>query len=245
MTEEHDELAARLVERQEDRIAGRTVVRGRMAGRPVILSESGVGKVAAAATATLLIHAFGCRAVVVAGVAGGVDPGISIGDVVIADRMIQHDYGHRSNEGLRHYRPGVPPLGSARQDIEFLVAPSLLALLRDSLSGLVLPDMPPDVRPPAAGGAAVRLFFGPIVSGDQFINSELARDELHRVHGAMAVEMEGAAVAQVAETFGIPCIVVRSVSDRAGADSHLDFPRFIGVTAPIAADIVARIVAIL
>ena len=245
MAEEHDELASRLVERGQDLVGGRSVIKGTFLGRRVILAKSGVGKVAAAHAATLLIHAFECRAIVVAGVAGAIDPRIAIGDVVIADRLVQHDYGHRTQDGLRHYRPGIAPIGDNRQAIEFAVAPALLATLRAGLADMALPAMPPDLRPPGPAGSTPRLHFGPIVSGDQFINSEATRDELHRAHGALAVEMEGAAVAQVAEIFGVPCVVVRSVSDRAGADSHLDFPRFLGLTAPIAAEIVARIVTIL
>ncbi len=245
MAEERDELAARMEDAREERLSGRLVVKGKLLGRKVVLAESGVGKVAAGATAALLLHAFGCRAIVVAGVAGGIDPDVGIGDIVIADRLIQHDYGHRTSEGLRHCRPGVAPLGPSRERIDFTLSPGLLATLRAALAGLLLPEMPGDLSGAGRQAITPRLRFGVIVSGDQFINCEATRDELHRVHGALAVEMEGAAVAQVAETVGVPCVVVRSVSDLAGADSHLDFPRFLRVAAPMAADIVGRVVTVL
>ncbi len=71
------------------------------------------------------------------------------------------------------------------------------------------------------------------------------RERLHRDYAALAVEMEGAAVAQAAELIGIPCIVIRSLSDLAGAESHLDFPKFLRAVAPTAAEVVSRIVSVL
>jgi adenosylhomocysteine nucleosidase len=70
--------------------------------------------------------------------------------------------------------------------------------------------------------------FGPVVTGDCFINSERTRRRLHETYGALAAEMEGAAVAQVAERFGgLPFINVRCLSDLAGSDSHVDFAAFL------------------
>jgi adenosylhomocysteine nucleosidase len=244
MAEERHHLSLRLTDPSQRTFAGRRVLCGWIGDKEVILAESGVGKVASAATATLLIHGLGCRAVIVAGVAGGVDPIVEIGDVVIADRLIQHDYGSRTAEGLRHYRPGLPPLGPLREDIEFRLDPGLLDQLRSRLMIEPLPKMPAELRGTGKGDVAPKLLFGPIVSGDQFINHDGAREELRRRHNALAVEMEGAAVAQVADLFGVPCIVARSVSDLAGAQSHLDFAKFLDSASPIAAEIVARIVAI-
>jgi adenosylhomocysteine nucleosidase len=180
---------------------------------------------------------------VVCGVAGGIDPALAIGDVVIADRLIQHDYGHLTSTGIRNFRPGVPPIGEARDRIAFDLPPELLMRIGEVVKGIALPPLPPDLgiasqRPP-------RIAFGPIVSGDQFINSEQVRERLRRDYAALAVEMEGAAVAQATELIGIPCIVIRSLSDLAGADSHLDFPKFLRAVAPAAAEVVARIVSAL
>ena len=84
-----------------------------------------------------------------------------------------------------------------------------------------------------------------IVSGDQFINDEGVRQRLQSQFGAHAVEMEGAAVAQVAKAFGVPAIVIRSLSDLAGSDSHLDFGKFVTAVAPTAAKVVERLVPVL
>jgi adenosylhomocysteine nucleosidase len=184
-----------------------------------------------------------CRALVVCGVAGGVDPALSIGDVVIADRLIQHDYGHLTDGGIRHFRPGIAPLGESRDRIAFDLPAELTMRIAGAVNGLKLPALPNDLGAPPNPNP--RIAFGPIVSGDQFINSETVRERLRRDHAALAVEMEGAAVAQACELLGIPCIVIRSLSDLAGAESHLDFPKFLRAVSQSAAAVVARVVAVL
>lgn len=243
LVEERDALFHRLTDTGTQGIGALQVATGRLEGHAVALAESGVGKVASAAIATLIAKSLDCRAIVVCGVAGGIDPELSIGDVVIADRLIQHDYGHLTNHGIRNFRPGIAPIGEARDRIAFDLSAELLMRIGGVVKDIRLPALPPDLgvtttRPP-------RIAFGPIVSGDQFINSEQVRERLRREHAALAVEMEGAAVAQAAELLGIPCIVIRSLSDLAGAESHLDFPRFLRAVAPSAAEVVARIVSVL
>jgi adenosylhomocysteine nucleosidase len=242
LVEERDALFRRLSDVGTQAVGTLQVATGKLEGHSVALAESGVGKVASAAIATLIAKALDCRAIVVCGVAGGIDPALAIGDVVIADRLIQHDYGHLTNAGIRNFRPGVPPIGEARDRIAFDLSPELLMRIGGAVRDMTLPPLPLDLgiappRPP-------RIAFGPIVSGDQFINSEQVRERLRRDYAALAVEMEGAAVAQATELIGIPCIVIRSLSDLAGADSHLDFPRFLRAVAPAAAEVVARVVSV-
>jgi adenosylhomocysteine nucleosidase len=98
--------------------------------------------------------------------------------------------------------------------------------------------------PPAATGAEARkprLHFGTVLTGDQFINSEEIRAALHARFGAQAVEMEGAAVAQVCERFARDCVVVRCLSDLAGHESHMDILAFLAFTAENAAAVVRRL----
>ncbi len=243
LVEERDALFHRLTDVGTHAIGTLQVATGKLEGHSVALAESGVGKVASAAITTLIAKSLDCRAIVVCGVAGGIDPNLMIGDVVIADRLIQHDYGHLTNQGIRNFRPGIPPIGEARDRIAFDLSPELLMRIGRVVKDITLPPLPADLgiathRPP-------RIAFGPIVSGDQFINSEQVRERLQRDYAALAVEMEGAAVAQAAELLGIPCIVIRSLSDLAGAESHLDFPKFLRAVAPTAAEVVARIVSVL
>ena len=240
MPEEIDHLVARLegVEAPADR-HGFGFRRGRLEDRPVVLVESGLGKVSAAIVATRLIDRFDCRALLLSGVAGGLDPELGIGDVIVAERLIQHDYGAMVGERLRAFRPGVPPLGHSRHRLGYDLDPAVAAALRRALDGIVLPALPAA----AAGGTArtPSLRFGTVLTGDQFINCEATRLRLFETFAAQAVEMEGGAVAQVAERFGVPCVVVRSLTDLAGADSHLDFMAFLHAAAETAAGVVRRI----
>lgn len=226
-------------------VAGKPMMRGRLDEQPVVVTESGCGKVAAAVQAALLIDRYDCRALVVSGVAGGLAPELAIADIVIADRLIQHDYGHMTEAGLRRFRPGEPPVGDRRHDIVFSVDANLLQRLEGALRGVSF-DLPADLaRQGHRQDQHVRLAFGPVLSGDQFINSETVREQLHKDFGALAVEMEGAAVAQVAAMSNLPTVVVRSLSDLAGRDSHLDFGQFIAAVAPMAAIVVRRLVGVI
>jgi adenosylhomocysteine nucleosidase len=241
-----EEIAALLgdmsrIERRE--LAGREVLTGRLFGRPVAMIESGIGKVAAAMTATLLLDGLRCRAIVMSGVAGGIDPALAIGDLVVARRLIQHDYGRLQAGGFTPFRPAVPPFGPGRDDYAFGLPADLVERIRAALDGFQLPRLPADLV--GAGARAPMVKIGTIVSGDQFINDETVRGRLQRDFGAHACEMEGAAVAQVAAAFGVPAIVIRSLSDLAGADSHLDFGRFVAAVSPTAAKVVERLVPVL
>jgi adenosylhomocysteine nucleosidase len=243
MTEEIAALLGDMNEIERRELAGREVLTGRLFGRPVAMIESGIGKVAAAMTATLLLDGLRCRAIVMSGVAGGIDPALAIGDLVVARRLIQHDYGRLQAEGVTPFRPGVPPFGPGRTDFGYDVPEDLVARIHAALDGFQLPSLPADLV--GAGVRAPVIKIGTIVSGDQFINDEGARARLQSQFGAHAVEMEGAAVAQVAEAFGVPAIVIRSLSDLAGSDSHLDFGKFVTAVAPTAAKVVERLVPVL
>jgi adenosylhomocysteine nucleosidase len=212
---------------------------GRIDGIPVVLVEAGIGKVNTALVATLLFDHFRCESVLFTGVAGGIDPSLAIGDVVVADRLIQHDYGAVVGEQIKPYRPGALPYGEARDDPVFPLDPALTARLRRQLDGFELPMLPAA----ATGGAARRpaLRFGTIVSGDQFINCEATRRRLFAQFRAQAVEMEGAALAQVAQQFGAPAVTVRCLSDLAGAESHMDFMAFLSSASEIAAAVLRRV----
>jgi adenosylhomocysteine nucleosidase len=221
-------------------IAGQAFDRTDIDGLPVVLAETGIGKVNAAVTAALLVREFGCRALVFSGVAGGVDPDLRVGDVVVASRLVQHDYGAVVDGALVPYQPGSVPLPGFDRTHGYDLDPALAARLRAALDGVAFEPSPTgedgqERRTPA-------LVFGTVVTGDAFVNCEATRLRLAAQFGAAAVEMEGAAVAQVAHRFGVPWVVVRCLSDLAGASSHLDFASFLPVAAANAARAVRRIV---
>jgi len=223
-------------------VGGFGIDQGRLDGRPVILAEAGIGKVNTATVATILAMRFDLSMLVFKGVAGGLDPDLAIGDVVVADRAIQHDCGVIQNERLHPYQAGHVPFFNPTPELGYAVEPALLERVRGALDGVELPPLSA-----AAGGLGrpPKIAYGTILAGDQFINCEVTRERLHRELGGRAVAMEGAAMAQVAGRLGLPWLEVRALSDLAGSESHFDFAAFVDEVAGASATIFRRILPVL
>jgi adenosylhomocysteine nucleosidase len=204
----HEELAAVLAlmpDEQRQRAAGRDFWVGHLHGREVVAVLSRIGKVAAATTAAALIERFAVDSIVFTGVAGGLAPGVEVGHVVVADSFLQHDLD--ASPIFPRYE--VPLYGTAR----FATDAPLSARLAQA-AGLALPD--------------TVLHRGLVVSGDRFVaTSAESRALQSALPEALAVEMEGAAIAQVCHDYGVPFAAVRTISDRADDEAHGDFVRFI------------------
>ena len=225
MSAMHEELALLLQampDEQRVTVAGRDFWQGHWQGRPVVAVLSRIGKVAAATTATALIERFGVDRIVFTGVAGGIGPGVRVGDVVLADSLVQHDM----DASPLFPRHEVPLYGRSR----FATDAALSAGLARAAHA-VLAQVGTHV-----GAAAVaefglhtpRLHTGLIASGDRFVSTTTECHTLQQaLPEALAVEMEGAAVAQVCADYGVPFAALRTVSDRADDDAHADFSRFI------------------
>lgn len=226
---------------QLHQIGGMAFWRGRIAGREAVFVESGAGKVNAGVAASLLLDRFDCRALMLCGVAGGLDPALGVGDVVIGTSNIQHDYGVQKEDGFLTIQPGSRPLRGEDWTPGYAVPEPVVMRLREALNGFALDPLPEEV---GVGRRVPTVHFGAIVTGDGFVNSEGLRQRLHDRFGAQAVEMEGGAVAQVARRWGedIPFVNVRCLSDLASARSHLDFRAFLPVAARYAS-LVAHLVA--
>ena len=106
---EHAHLARELNQARSDVVAHARFDAGLLDGHEVVLVGAGMGKVNASVVATLLADRFGCRAIAFSGVAGGLDPALGIGDIVIGDRAVQHDAGVIEPDGLTHYQAGHVP----------------------------------------------------------------------------------------------------------------------------------------
>ncbi len=208
-------------------VVGRREYRtGNFLGQPVCLAFSRWGKVAAASTATTLIDRFGASELIFTGVAGAVDARLRIGDIVVATGLFQHDLdGSPLFQALE-----VPLLGqSVFPSDERLRARCVAA--SEAFAKEITKTLNPNTLS-ALGIENPTVYEGPIASGDQFISS---RAELARIAalepGALCVEMEGAAVAQVAYEHDIPFTVVRVISDSAEEDAAIDFTRFVAEVA--------------
>lgn len=236
------EELAHLSDRSADsrEIGGLAFWRGEIAGREAVFVESGAGKVNAGVATALLLDRFDCRALILCGVAGGLDPALGVGDVVVGTSNIQHDYGMEKEDGFVHIQPGSRPSLGDDWTPGYSGSDALTARLRTALDDLVLEPLPAQV---GAGRRTPTVHFGPILTGDSFVNSERTRQRLRERFGALAVEMEGGAVAQVARRWGadIPFVNVRCLSDLAGAQSHLDFRAFLPVAARYASLVAHRL----
>lgn len=227
-----EEQAGLLQQMQSPRdvvLAGRRVWCGRLWGQPVVLALSRIGKVAAATTATALIAQLGVGRVVFTGVAGGVGEGVRVGDVVVGTSYLQHDM----DASPLFPRYEVPLYGRAVFSGDESLCMALQTACRNALADLRHEGRPPSVHR------------GLIVSGDRFVNgaAEVGRlVEQLRVsgHAPLAVEMEGAAVAQVCADYGVPFAAVRTISDRADDAAHVDFSAFVQDVASVYAQQIVK-----
>lgn len=208
--------------------------------RPVVLAKSGIGKVNAAVVTTQLIERLRPRIVLFTGVAGGLDPALRVGDVVVGERTIQHDAGVFGDDGIEPYQAGHVPFFNPTDRLGYQPSAELLAAARRGAAEARLQPLPPEA---GGQGASPRIVFGTILTGDQFVNSVAVRERLHGRFGAAAVEMEGAAVAQVCERLGVDCLVVRALSDLAGGESTVAFARFVDRVATNSAALVGALLA--
>lgn len=227
MAEEGRGLRAALAGAAEAEVAGRTIARGELAGVPVLLALAGIGKVAAASTATLLLARTPCRALLFTGVAGGLAEGVAIGDIVVAAELIQHDL----DASPIFPRWEVPLTGRAR----FATDAAWTDALARAAAGWLQAPPPALAALRAATAGAPRVHRGLVASGDRFVATAAEASALRAaLPDALAVEMEGAAAAQVAASFGVPFACVRSISDRADAEAPADFTRFVADVAAVA-----------
>lgn len=215
--------------------AGREFLSGRLDGEPVVLALARIGKVAAATTATLLIERFGAQAIVFSGVAGGLHREARVGDLVVARELLQHDL----DASPLFPRHEVPLTGRTRFGADAVLADALAAAAREALA---VQSQALAASLDALGIAAPRVHQGLVISGDRFVATAAESEALRlELPDALAVEMEGAAVAQVCHDCDLPFAVLRAVSDRADDQAHLDFGRFLReVAGPLNAAVLRR-----
>jgi adenosylhomocysteine nucleosidase len=232
-TEEIAALRARLdVEAEPERHGPTRVWRGRHGGQSLVLAQAGIGKVNAAAAATLLLSVFGATRLIFCGVAGGLDPDLPVGAVLLAERMAIHDYGVMAGGRLTSTESGLIPLGAPELAALTPVAAGVAAILQ-RLAEVLRTQIEAPVR------------LGGIVTADYFLNCGETREALHARFAAQAIDMESGAVNQVAQAWGVPLYVIRTLSDLAGEESHLTYPQMAELAAHNSALCVPDLLAIL
>jgi adenosylhomocysteine nucleosidase len=199
----------------DDRSVEREFTFGAVDGTAICLGMTGIGKVNAAVSATQMCERTSPSAIVFTGVAGGLDPSLEIGDVVIGDTLIQHDAGVLGDDGIEPYQAGHIPFFNPTDEFGFRPSERLRAAIRMAVTSA------------SAELVDGRIVFGTILTGDQFLESDLQRQRLWERFAAQAIEMEGAAVAQVAAHYDLDHVAIRTLSDTAGQSSSADFSEFL------------------
>lgn len=223
MDEEVELLKSSLNNVSQQQVKHLTFYSGQLHGLDIVLCKCGIGKVAAAVATTVIVEKFEPDCVVNTGSAGGFDKDLDIGDLVIANEVLQHDVD------VTHfgYQPGQPagmPAATFKCDSQLIeAAQQAVANLAQQNSKL-----------------------GLVCSGDGFIGSdEVAQHLSARFPTMAAVEMEGAAIGQACFLMGIPFLVIRSLSDIAGKTSTVSFQEYLPKAAKHSALLVMEMVSAL
>jgi adenosylhomocysteine nucleosidase len=232
----HEELSALLAAMPDEapvRRGGREFWVGHLDGHDVVAVLSRVGKVAAATTATLLVSEFEVDRAIFTGTAGGLHERARVGDIVVADALLQHDLD--ASPIFPRYE--VPLYGLDRfhadRSLSSALATASRAVLDEAARNAGAAEADADAGFDcnlllSFGIASPQVHTGLIVSGDRFVATAAEGADLRRrLPEALAVEMEGAALAQVCHDFDVPFAVVRTVSDRADDSAHIEFDRFV------------------
>jgi adenosylhomocysteine nucleosidase len=206
MDRELDAVLADFEATRTERVIRRAFHRGVLHGHEAVAVVAGIGKTAVATTTTLLVQHFAVQSVVLTGAAGRVSEELSIGDVVVATHLVHHDLDASPIFPRYH----VPTLGTARLATDESVTSRAYIAAQRFIA--------------AEASNNAKVVKGLVLSGDQFMDASQIRDLRRRFPDALAVEMEGAAVAQVCLESGTPYAIVRSISDDGNAHT---FERFL------------------
>ena len=217
MQEEIAPLLTLFPESKQIMLGGNTFYHVAYRGTDLYIAYSKIGKVHAAITATTMIVHFGCERIIFGGVAGGLREDLRVGDLMIATKLCQHDvditaFGH--------------PLGFIPESRVFIETDESLNTIARAV----------------AKECSLELKEGVIASGDVFVHSAEKKHWIIESFGAAAVEMEGASVAVVCESFKVPFCVFRSISDSADGSADVSFDEFLDSSAKICANFVKTMV---
>ncbi|MCS4485582.1 5'-methylthioadenosine/S-adenosylhomocysteine nucleosidase [Staphylococcus americanisciuri] len=218
MEEEVQILKEQLTNLEEIQVAHTIFYKGELLDKEVVLLQSGIGKVNVAISTTLLIERFNPDYIINTGSAGGLQPGLSLGDVVVSTQVGYHDADARAFGYKMGQIPGMPATYPADAYLTEAVKNVLQTLNQSVIEGV-------------------------IVSGDSFIGTETQREAiLKNFPQAIAAEMEAAAIAQTCYQFKKPFIITRAISDLADGEASMTFDAFLKVAAKSSSDMVYALI---
>ncbi|WP_304381454.1 5'-methylthioadenosine/adenosylhomocysteine nucleosidase [uncultured Helicobacter sp.] len=213
MVEEITPLLARFGTYKEHKIGSNIYYEITRNNHRIFVAYSKIGKVHAALSASVMILKFGCEQIIFSGVAGGLSADLKVGDLVLGSKLCQYDvdisaFGH--------------PLGFIPESKLYIESPPTLN----------------DIAKKIAKAQGIALKEGIIASGDSFIANTEKKRWIMEQFNAIAVEMEGAAVAVVCDACKIPFCILRSISDSADGSADINFDEFLESSAKRSADFV-------
>ncbi len=216
-------LTSKMSETTVEQAAGLTFYRGELCGQEVVVVKCGVGKVNAAACAQALIDRYGVERLINVGVAGGVSSELRVLDVVVGRALAQHDFDLRPFGYAKGYL-GEAYGGDPQKPTMFEADPMMVAACERAAVKVL--------------GDEHACYVGVIASGDEFVAASERRLAIASACDAMASEMEGAAVAQVASQNGVPFVVLRTISDLADGSAPVSFETVVQFAADAAASVI-------
>jgi adenosylhomocysteine nucleosidase len=229
MDVELEKILAMMENEQGEMIGSVVFHKGTIGGTDVVCAVCGVGKVFAAMCTQSMILKYAPDSIINVGVAGALDKRLNIMDVVVADDLVQHDMDVTAL--------GVPRGMILGTDyIAFQTDNRVSKKLYSALTAL-------NEERKQKGEKELGTMHGRIASGDQFITKKEQKDDITGAFGAVACEMEGAAIAQVCHVNQVPFAVMRAISDTADDSSEVDFPEFARAAAECASEVIRRFLA--
>ncbi|AWG42757.1 5'-methylthioadenosine/adenosylhomocysteine nucleosidase [Candidatus Borreliella tachyglossi] len=230
MNEESSEINKIIENREEiilnDYLGEKKIYKGKITGHEVLSLTTGIGKVNAATWCSYIISKYKISHIINSGTAGGISTSanLKIADIIVSSEIAFHDFnltkfGHKIGQA-----PGFPQKFKADKEL----LKKVVRVIEDKITN-------------------INVHIGLILTGDQFIGDQNHLEEIkNNFADALAVEMEGAAIAQVAHIFGIPFIITRSVSDLPNTkDNHIDFNKFLAIASMNSAQMVKELIGLI
>lgn len=228
MAEEIDCIVSIMEQRREQVKGMRTYHLGTINSVEVVVVFSRWGKVASATTVTHMIVEFGITELLFIGVAGAMHADLQVGDIVLGSSLVQHDMDARPI--MRQFE--IPLLGQTTLEAPLRLLERARVVLMELIEQNRLINLLSAEQKEKFSIKSPKLAVGQIASGDRFFARDCDKKELLRIlPEVLCVEMEGAAVAQVCFEYGLPCIVIRTISDEANEHAVVDFSSFVSEVA--------------
>lgn len=216
MNEEIEIIKAKMTDKEETVIANSLFIKGKLQGKDVVLLKSGIGKVNAAMSTTILMERYSPEYIINTGSAGGFSTKLEVGDIVVSSEVVHHDVDVTAFDYVYGQVPGMPATFKADS-----------TLINEAMKAIDLLDVNGEI--------------GLIATGDSFMEDPTRVSDVRgKFPNMIASEMEAAAVAQICHQYNCPFVVIRALSDIAGKESSVSFDTFLEKAAKNASDIIFR-----